>query len=33
MERKVDWVQGKRTQEETNEINKKTEILEKQHQI
>lgn len=29
MERKVDWVQGKRTQEETNEINKKTEILEK----
>ena len=29
MERKVDWVQGKRTQEETNEISKKTEILEK----
>jgi len=29
MERKVDWVQGKRTQEETNEINKKTEILER----
>ena len=29
MERKVDWVQGKRTQEETNEINKKTEIFEK----
>ena len=29
MERKVDWVMGKRTQEETKEINKKTEILEK----
>ena len=30
MERKVDWVMGKRTQEETKEINKTTEMLEKQ---
>jgi coiled-coil domain-containing protein 39 len=29
MERKVAWVQGKRTQEETNEINKEIELLEK----
>jgi chromosome segregation ATPase len=29
MERKVAWVQGKRTQEETNEINNEIEILEK----
>jgi chromosome segregation ATPase len=29
MERKVDWVQGKRTQEETNEINKKLDFLKK----
>jgi hypothetical protein len=28
MERKVAWVQGKRTQEETNEINKETQLLE-----
>lgn len=33
MERKVDWVQGKRTQKKQMKLTKKQKFLKKQHQI